>query len=391
MYKNLLIILFSSLFLYSCSDKPKEVGPKKINGKILSRLSEDALWGSEKANYRLSGLVKPDTPTPDEYNQLKVDSVITKEGIKYYSILIEFPNPIHNVLAVYDENLSLYLLDNSLNGNIVTEWENISGKLYLIASENFVSKDLLKLSRICLYRMINGKFYLVFKSFTKLDKAGKIYQQSIEKIEDNNIVTRLSSNKKTKLSNKKDIFNFDSFEYKYISKKDLFTNFVLNEIKSAKWTIEKPELKLETIKKKEQTTKQTVTTEYAAIELKGSKITLNSDWNNPIGIAVTDHLISRLEGVRYINEKIGATITIIQLPEGSTASQFVKYKFGNSTKGDYRVRSTKITQTGKNYIQFFEHSCSNKTFILLLQTPKYTYDKNKQTYNEIVTSFFIEC
>jgi hypothetical protein len=391
MYKNLLIILFALLFLYSCSDKPKEEEPEKINGKILSKLVEDALWGSEIANYRLSGFVLPDTPPPSKYNQLKIDSAVNREGIKLYSILIEYPNPLHNMLAVYDEYLSLYLLDNSLNGNIVTEWENISGKLYLVASENFVSKDILKLSRISLYRMINRKFYLVFKSFTKLDKAGKIYQQSIENINDNNIVTRLSSNKKTKLNNKKDTFNFDSFEHKYISEKDVFTNFVLNEIKSAKWTIEKPELKLETIKKKEQTTKQIENTEYAAVELKGAKITLNSDWNNPIGIAVTDHLISRLEGVRYINDKIGATITIIKLPEGSTASQFVKFKFGKPTKGNYRVRSTKIIESGENYIQFFEHSCANKTFILLLQTPKYTYDKNKHTYNKIVTSFFIEC
>ena len=233
MYKNLLIILFSSLFLFSCSDKPKEEEPEKINGKILSNLVEDALWGSEIANYRLSGFVLPDTPPPSKYNQLKIDSAVNREGIKLYSILIEYPNPLHNMLAVYDENLSLSLLDNSLNGNIVTEWENISGKLYLVASENFVSKDILKLSRISLYRMINGKFYLVFKSFTKLDKAGKIYQQSIETINDNIIVTRLSSNQRTKLKNKKVTFNFDSFEHKYISEKDVFTNFVLNEIKSA--------------------------------------------------------------------------------------------------------------------------------------------------------------
>jgi hypothetical protein len=391
MNKNLLLLLFALLFLYSCSGEPKEEEPGKINGKILSKLVEDALWGSEKANYRLSGFVKPDTPPPDKYNQLKIDSVVNKEGIKFYSVLLEYPNPIHNVLAVYDENLLLYLLDNSLNGNMVTEWRNISGKLYLIASENFVSKDLLKLSRISLYRMINGKFYLVFHSFTKLDKAGKIYQQTIENIDDNNIVTRLSSNRKTNFNNKKVTFNFNSSEHKYISEKDVFTNFVLNEIKSAKWTIEKPELKLETIKKKEQTKRQTQTTEYADVKLKGYQITLNYDWSKPIGIVVTDHLISRLEGIRYINEKIGATITVIQFPEGSTAAQFVKYKFGRPTKGDYRVRSTEKIESGKNYIQFFEHSCGDKTFLLLLQTPKYTYKKNKNIYDEIITSFFIEC
>jgi len=391
MYKKLFLILSALLFIYSCSEKSKEEEPKKINGKILSKLSEEALWGSEKANYRLSGLVKPDSPSPDEFNQLKIDSVVTKEGIKFYSVLIEYPNPIHNVLAVYDENLLLYLLDNSLNGNIVTEWKNISGKLYLIASENFISKDILKLSRLSLYTMINSKFYLVFHSFTKLDKAGKIYQQSIEKIDDNNIITRITSNPKTKLNNIKDTFNFDSFDYKYISKKDLFTKFVVNEIKSAKWSIEKPELKLETIKKKDQTINQTQTNKYTAVDLKGYQITLNNDWNKPIGIAVSDHLISSLEGVRYINEKIGSTITVILLPEGSTASQFVKYKFGSPTKGEYRVRSTELIDNGKNFIQFFEHSCANKIFILLLQTPKYTYDKNKPLYDEITTSFFIEC
>jgi hypothetical protein len=391
MYKNLLIILSVLFFLNVCSEKPKEENPEKINGKILSKLSEEALWGNVKANYRLSGLVKPDSPTPDESNQLKIDSVVSKEGLKFYSILIEYPNPIHNVLAVYDEELILYLLDNSLNGNIVSEWRNISGKLYLIVSENFISKDILKLSRLSLYTKINGKFYRVFNSFTKLDKAGKIYRQSIENIEDNNIVTRLSSNQKTKLNNINDNFNFNSSERKYISNQDVFTKFVLNEIKRAKWLIEKPELKLETINKNEHATKLKQNTEYTAAELKGYQITLKDDWNNPIGIAVTDHLISRLGGVRYINEKIGATITIIKLPEGSTASQFVKYKFGIPTKGDYRVRSTEIIDQGKNFIRFFEHSCANKTFLLLLQTPKYTHDKNKPIYDEITTSFFIEC
>jgi len=391
MYKNLIIILITLLFLYSCSDKPKEEEPEKINGIILSKLVEDALWGGEKSNYRLAGIAKSDTPPPDEYNKLVIDSAITKEGLKFYSVLIEYPNPLHNILAVYDETLLLYLFDNSLNGNIATEWKEMSGKLYLVASDNFISKDLLKLSRLSLYRMINAKLHLVFRSFTRLDKAGKIYQQSIENITGNNIITRLSSNQKTELNNKKDTFTFSFSDNKYISVKDIFANFVLNEIKSAKWLIEKPELKLETLNQDEQAKHKSETTDYINVELKGYQIKLNSTWGKPIGIVVDDHLISRLDGVRYINNNIGATITIMVLPEGSTASQFVKYKFGKPTKGDYKVRSTAKIEMDKNYIQFFEHSCADKTFILLIQTPKYTYDKNKHIYNEIITSFFIEC
>lgn len=389
MHKHFTIILISFLFLTGCGKKAEVEKAKKINGQSLVKLVEEALWGSDKANYRLSGFVNPDTPPPDKYNQLTIDSTIASPDFSLYSVLLEYPNPIHNVLAVYDADLTLYLQDNSLNGNIVTRWEKINGKLYLIASEKFISKDIIKLSRISLYTFVHSKLRLVFRSFTKLDKAGKISTQTIEKISENAITTKIKSNQKSKLNGKTDTFKFDSFDYKFISSKMIFDSFVLNEIKDANWLIEKPELKIETVddiksKNKTQTNKVNV-------EVKGFQISLNSDWNAPIGISVTDHFISKLEGLRYINDKLGAQITIIELPEGSTASQFIKYKFGSPTEGDYRVRSTKVIESGKNYIQFFEHSCGDKTFILLLQTPKYTYDKNNNIYDEIVTSFFIEC
>lgn len=389
MHKHFTIILISFLFLTGCGKKAEVEKAKKINGQSLVKLVEEALWGSDKANYRLSGFVNPDTPPPDKYNQLTIDSTIASPDFSLYSVLLEYPNPIHNVLAVYDADLTPYLQDNSLNGNIVTRWEKINGKLYLIASEKFISKDIIKLSRISLYTFINSKLRLVFRSFTKLDKAGKISTQTIEKISENAITTKIKSNKKSRLNGKTDAFKFDSFDYKFISSKMIFDSFVLNEIKDANWLIEKPELKIETVE--DIKSKNKTQTNKVNVEVKGFQISLNSDWNAPIGISVTDHFISKLEGLRYINDKLGAQITIIELPEGSTASQFIKYKFGSPTEGDYRVRSTKVIESGKNYIQFFEHSCGDKTFILLLQTPKYTYDKNHNIYDEIVTSFFIEC
>jgi hypothetical protein len=393
MYKNLLIIIILVVLVYGCTETTDNNETKKINGKVLSKLVEDALWGSSEANFKLSGLVRPSTPSPDKYNRLVIDSSVTYTGIKLYSVLIEYPNPLHNVLAVYNDTLNLFLQDNSLNGNLVARWDSISNKLYLITSENFISKDILKLSRLSLYAMIDDKFYMVFRSFTKLDKAGEIYQQTIENINSNAIVTRIDANKEPRLDNAVDTFYYNSSKHDFTSSENNFSTFILDEIISGKWTIEKPELSLETV----DYTSNIIRSEVAnqsddiAVEMKGFQISLSSDWNNAIGIAVTDHLISKLEGIRYINEKLGAQITVINLPEGSSASQFVKYKFSKPTKGDYRVRSTNLLDSGNNNIQFFEHSCANKTFILLLQAPKYTFKKTKHIYDEIITSFFIEC
>ena len=64
---------------------------------------------------------------------------------------------------------------------------------------------------------------------------------------------------------------------------------------------------------------------------------------------------------------------------------------GKPTHGDYKVRQTSLLYSGTKQIQFFEHSCEVKSYILLLVIPQDTFDKNKKTYNNIINSFFIEC
>ena len=393
MVKHLLVIFISVFFLLACSNKVQENKPEEINGQVLHLLVEEALRGSEDANRQLSGPVNPNTPPPENYNQLTIDSIVTQSGEKLYSVIIEYSNPLYNILAVYNKDLTLYLQDNSLNGNIVTRWEKFSNKNYLVASENFISKDILKLSRISLYTLIDEKFYLVFRSFTKFDKTGKVYLQTLESINDNKIIARITTDRKSRLNNLTDTFSYNNSKHKFISPEDIFSKFVIDEIKNANWEIEKPELKLETLERKDKELKSDSPpeSEEIAIDMKGYQISLGSDWKDAVSIGLTEHLISKLEGIRYINEKLGAQITVIPMPEGSSASQFVKYKFGKSTSGDYRVRSTALIESENNYIRFYEHSCGIKSYLLLLQAPKYTFEKNKQSYESIATSFFIEC
>lgn len=392
MSKLFLIILFAVLFIVSCNEQKNEV-PQKVSGPALYKLVVDALWGSENANNNLSELVNSNSPINATYNRLTVDSIITKSGIKLYFVLIEYPNPLYNLLSVYDEHLNLFLRDNSLNGNIVTKWQTISAEQYLVASENFLTKDFLKLSRLSLYKYIDGKFYLVFRSFNRFVNTKNIYDQEIKSINDTSIVTRISSKSRAKINNKTDTYTYNSNEHRYISNKNIFSNFVLNEISNASWKIEKPELTIDTFENEiaESYNKDQDTIENIKAEMKDFQLSLNSDWNVAVRISITEHLKSKLDGYRYINEKLGSQITVIPLPEGSNGTQFVKYNFGQFTKGKYQIRSTEMIEAGNNFIQFFEHSCGDKSFILILEAPKYTYGKSKKLYNDIISSFSIDC
>lgn len=392
MSKLFLIILLTVLFTVSCNKQENEV-QQKVSGPALHKLVIDALWGSEKANNNLSGMVNSNSPINAAYHRLTIDSIITKSGTKFYFVLIEYPNPLYNLLSVYDEYLNLYLRDNSLNGNIVTKWQTISAKQFLVASENFISKDFLKLSRLSLYKFTDEKFYLVFRSFNRFENANNIYDQEIKSITDTSIVARITSKSRSKINNKTDTFIYNSEEYRYISNKNIFSNFVLNEISNASWKIEKPELTIESFENEsaDSISKDQNKKENVKAKMNGFLLPLNFDWNDAIRISIIEHLKSKLDGYRYINEKLGSQITVIPLPKGTNGTQFVKYNFGQFAKVKHYIRSTELIEAGNNFIQFFEHSCGDKSFILILEVSKYTYGNNKKLYADIISSFSIDC
>lgn len=401
MTRKLIVSLIITLLALSCGENKKPVVPLRVDGKGLKKIVEEALWGSKTSNFDLSGLVKPDTPSPDEANRVFIDSTGYKANNELYSVLVEYPDPTFNILAVYDKDLVLYLQDNSLNGNIVTSWQTFENNSYLVASEDFLSKDFLKLTRISFYTFIGSKFDLVFRTFTKFDKAGDVCEQTLEKINTDRITTHITASKKSKLNNVVDTFYFNSTSKKYESSKNTFNDFITNEISKADWKLEKLELTKKVVAEiktgtdnisKEETKSETSTkTGNVISNPKGFQIWLNSDWEAPVGISVSEYLISQLDGYKYENKKLGAQVIVIPLPEGSSSAQFVKYKFGKATKGDYKVRQTEKIEIGDKQIQFFEHSCEQKSYLLLLVAPLKTFDSYKNLYNGIINSFFIEC
>jgi hypothetical protein len=393
MSKLVFTVLLVMLLALNCTQQGGNSKSEIINGRNLQSLVKGALAGNEASNFKLSGILVSYTPPNEKYNQLVIDSTFTSSGLKLFSVLVEFPNPLFNILAVYDENLNLYLQDNSLSGNIAVKWKTISGKQYLAASEYFTAKDKIELSRLSLYTFEDSVLVPVFRSFTKFKSAQKNSEQIVNYVGNDNIKTRITSNHNRRLNKKTVTFNYSSTDKKYVSNDDIFHNYVLDEIKNAKWATKKKELNPETVDKIKAELKEANQVGDNSLKegMSGFQISLDSDWFDPINISVSEHLSQTLEGTRYVNNKFGALITIIKLPDGTNATQFVKYKFGDASEGAYSVRSSELVTLDKNIIQIQEHSCTNKSYILILQAPKFTYDKNKNIYSDILKTFSIDC
>lgn len=393
MPKIIFILLFALLLLLNCTQQD-DTKPERIDGNKLQVLVKDALQGNVKSNFKLSGLLISYTPPGEKYNQVAIDSTLTSSGLKLYSVILEFSNPLFNILAVYDEYLNLYLQDNSLSGNIATTWKTISGKQFLVSSDHFTAKDKIELSRLSLYSIEESRLSLVFRTFTRLKNGRKIYEQIINNIGNNSITTRIASAHSKKLNKKTVTFNYSSSDHKYVSQKDIFSNFVLAELKKANWKIKNPELNRETSEEIKRKLREAngQEDENPKNETHEFQISLDSDWMDAVKISVTEHLSKTLKGgIRYINNKLGAQITVVKLPEGGDATQFVKYRFGYPSEGAYSIRSSELVTTDKHIIQIYEHSCANKSYLLILQTPKFTYEKNKSIYSDIVSTFSIKC
>jgi hypothetical protein len=157
---------------------------EKINSAYIERLVQAAIDSNISSNNELAGLIDYSLPLNKNYNSLKIDSIKINSGEVFYFVLLEHPNPVYNVFAVYDTSLSLLLLDKSLNGNLSAEAVTLSGKQFVKVNEGFISKDVLVLNRLSLYKPDSSKISLVFRTHTKLAKPDIEYFQEVKELND---------------------------------------------------------------------------------------------------------------------------------------------------------------------------------------------------------------
>lgn len=232
-------ILVICLILAGC--RSAEIPKNEINTVKLRHYVTSAISGDTSSNRILSGLIDSEMPKGTEYSTLVIDSIRLRHSKKLFSVLLQFNNPLYNRLAVYDSDLNLLLIDQSLNGNISVVFTSENGH-YLKAIEGFISKDMINLKRLSLYRVDSTSVRLAFRTFISMSKPDLFISQDIEQLTDSVIITNISFPEGMITSAKKDTFRFSETELLFKSQRRSFDSIVINQINSYNMPTFLPEL-----------------------------------------------------------------------------------------------------------------------------------------------------
>ncbi len=386
------IIIALLIFLTAGCNKPvREYTKPQLNEIKLKEFAALAINGDRNYNDTLSGLIDYSLPINSNFNDLKIDRIHTPLNKTYFTILIEYPNPVYNRFAVYDSSLNLLLLDKSLNGILRMKTVSVNNLFLIEVDESFLSKDILSLNRVSLYK-VDSLITLCFREYTSLTSSDNQYYQKISEISPERIKTDLSSVKSSPLTNKSEIFTFNDNLKKYLSPDQIFFNFIKNKVNSIKRTSDRPEITDDkSVLQSIGITKDADTIKTASnINTKaGYSLTLTEGWKEIRDITQVG-LPDKLKGTKYYHPESGASIFIAPISINDSAEAFVRAKLGHVVQGKYKVRASEKVEQGKYFIQYFELSFGNARYLLIFESSKYTYEKYKSMYNDIINSFEIK-
>ena len=361
------------LTLYGCG-----FGGKEVDSSELRSLITEAITGDQDAIETLNGLIDSKHVGKNDYNELKVDGFKLNDR-QYFSVLLEYPDPKFNLFAIYDSELNFYLLDKSLNGNISVEWATSGSRLFVFLQERFLTKDILTLDRLSIYEVFDETASLIYRSLSRFAEGNEICYQTVELIGRTSIVTKVSGLKDKAINNQADTFYFNSDTKKYLSKWNLFNKYVKQQIREFSWISTKPEIPSEILDDQNILIRQ------------GYQIALGEGWEEIPYFTENKILLKSLSGTKFSNKSLNSSFIVVEIPYGDDAENYSPYSFDNPTMGDYKIRKTAFYESGNSYYQIIEHSCGDKKFLLLFESPKTVYMQKKNIFDQIVRSFTIKC
>jgi hypothetical protein len=232
----LFVLTILALTFSACSS-----GEEKLNSAMLRELIAQAMDGNREANVELKGLVDTELMSRKDFNSLRIDSGLVNNKY-YYSVLLEYFDPLLNRFAIYDDQLRLYLIDKSLNGNLSAQWTAKENRNFVFVQERFLTKDVLSIDRLSIYEVYDTTAGLIYKSISRLVKGKNISTQTIENISVDFIITKISGIADSKSINQIDTFYFYAGSKEYLSSNNLFNNFVKQEIDDFIWINTKPQI-----------------------------------------------------------------------------------------------------------------------------------------------------
>jgi hypothetical protein len=387
-----IILTLLALLLIGCTRTTREKPKLSLNENTLSDIVTKAINGERIYNDSLSELIGYSLPINFNFNNIDIKRIITPVNKTIFTVLIEYPNPVYNRFAVYDSALHLILMDKSLNGNIRLKTINFNNQLFIEINESFLSKDILALSRVSLYRA-DSAVTLHFRTFTKFTTPTNEYYQLITDILPDRIKINLNSKKRSILSHKSDFIILTDNQNINLNKNNTFINFIQKQIADFKRVPDKLEITDEnSVLQSVGITKNTDTLKSASniITNSGYYLTIDEHWKE-IRDIVLDGYANRLRGDKYYNAIMGSNIFIALIPGNNSAEDLVKAKLLNVTQGKYKVRFTNKIEQRKLYVQYFEFSCGERKYLMIFEASKFTYNKYKNIYQDIINSFIMEC
>jgi hypothetical protein len=189
----------------------------------------------------LKGLIDAELISRIDFNSIRIDSGYVNKKY-YYSVLLEYYDPLLNRFAIYDDQFRLYLIDKSLNGNLSAEWAEKDNRHFVFVQERFLTKDVLNIDRLSIYEVYDSTAGLVYRSISSFTNDKNTSTQTIENISSDFIATKISVNFHSSIINQTDTFYFNSDNRKYLSSINLFDDFVQQEIEDFRWIITKPQI-----------------------------------------------------------------------------------------------------------------------------------------------------
>ncbi len=226
-----LILLIFALAFTACKKEIKEE-PFVFNGASFLELVTEAINGNEAIKKNLQGLHNFSAPL-NSYNKILVDSILIN-NTRYYALLMENQDPLHNLFAIVDNDLNVLIKDESLNGYLNLNFKKSGSRIFAVVTEDFISKESVKLKRISYYSLVQDNTELAFRQFIDIKTDEKEAEQIITGISDSAIVTNIFYTKPKDGRSLKDIFNFKIGLQKYLSSKSLFDSLVIREIRAIK-------------------------------------------------------------------------------------------------------------------------------------------------------------
>jgi len=383
------LLFLTFIVITACKEKEEEK-PFVFNGESFLTLVQNSINGDANSRTILEGLFTFDTELKT-YNKILVDSIEINDA-NYYTLLLENQNPVYNLFAIVDKDLNLILKDESLNGYLKLNFKKSGSRRFAVITEDFNSKDVIQINRVSYYSLEQYSSDLVFRQFTKLKTPTKEAEQAISVISDTAIITSIFYPASKTSKTTKDIFSYDVAHDKYMSGKNLFDSLVYKEIRSLKIQTKNPQITdsqsiFRFFNNKDENNSST----QFNINENDFEIALDSTWKKLGGITISNLVKTKLNGIKFISGKMGSGISLAAIAPTDSAENYFNEVLKNQAKFKSDVRYSEKLMDNKNIYQLYEFSCATKKILMILETPKSTYEINKNQYEEIIKTFLIKC